>query len=171
MDVWMIMLAIAIIAMLVGPVMMLQPSSSQRIEEALRARARALGLRVAIMSLPRQATDTDTPSAMPIYCLPHLQQPDAGVTEWLLLRAAYKHAAHFMETWEWHGKGRATEREQLLLQQLLPQLPTSVSAIGVGPQGYCCYWSERGGIETLERLNAILQNLRNGQVNISYERS
>lgn len=158
MNLWLIFLAIAVIAMVVGPIMMLQPNSSQRIEESLRARARELGLRVGIMSLPRQATDIDQPAAMPMYCLPH-PHPEVAVTgEWMLLRAAYDHPAHFEANWQWHGAGRASKKEQDLLKLLLPQLPPSVAALAMGPRGYCCYWSERGGLKTLEFLATLLSN-------------
>lgn len=163
MNLWMVVLAIAIIAMVVGPIMMLQPSSAQRAEEILRARARELGFRVRIISLPRQATDTDTPSATPMYCLPHAQ-PDPNAREWLLLRTSYSHVAHFMENWQWYGTSQATAAEQQLLQQLLSRFPASVSAVGAGPQGYCCYWSERGGIETLEQLKSVLQTLHSARM-------
>lgn len=163
MNLWMTLLAIAIIAMVVGPIMMLQPSSAQRAEEALRKRARELGLRIGIISLPRQATDTDAPLAAPVYYLPHAQ-PDSKANEWLLLRTPYDHETHFMGKWQWHGACRATMAERQQLQLLLSRFPMSVSAVGAGPQGYCCYWSERGGIKTLDQLKALLQILHDARM-------
>lgn len=163
MSIWIIVLLVAVVAMVLGPVMMLQPNAVQQSQEKLRARALELGLRVSMTSLPKQLTDTDAPSAMPVYTLPPLRRAEkveVGMSEWLLLRAAYAHEAHFMQDWQWHGAGRAGAAEQVLLQQLLQQLPVSVHALGAAHQGVSCYWTERGGIEQLERLFPQMETLR-----------
>jgi hypothetical protein len=161
MNLWVIFLLVAVVAMVLGPIMMLQPHAGQRAQEHLRRRAMELGLRVRIMSLPRQATDTETPAATAVYCLPDQQSEDAiSRAEWLLLRTAYVHAAHFMDDWQWHGAGRTSAEEEAVLRQIVPSLPLSVSAVGGGPQGVCFYWSERGGEDVLNRLLPLLQRLR-----------
>lgn len=151
-----IFLLIGIVAMVVGPLMMLQPSSGQRRQEKLRTRANQLGLRVKIVSLPKQATDSQLPSAIPMYCLPHeLQLPN--LLPWLLLRGAYAHESNFFEQWVWHGESKASAAEQQWLRQHLASLPRSVAALGSSPEGICVYWAEAGGEPVLEGLAELLR--------------
>lgn len=156
-----IFLAVAVVAMVVGPIMMLQPSASQRRQEQLRATATAFGLRVKIMSLPRQATDTDTPGALPMYCLPRVQANVEQVSTWLLLRGAYIHEAHFFAEWQWFGAGQASALEQQWLCIHLPRLPKSVAAVSSTPEGVCVYWSEAGGEKVLQGLAELLRSYPN----------
>jgi hypothetical protein len=156
-----ILLAAAVVAMVVGPIMMLQPSASQRRQEQLRSSAMALGLRVKIMSLPRQATDIDTPSALPMYCLPRSQAKIETAVTWLLLRGTYIHEAHFFAEWQWFGEGRASPSEQQWLHAHLSRLPESVAAVSSTPEGVCVYWSEAGGEKVLNGLAEVLRSYPN----------
>lgn len=157
MNLGLVLLLVGIVAMVVGPIMMLQPNSGQRRQETLRSRATQLGLRVKIVSLPKQATDRDLPAAIPLYCLPHDMQ-GADLLPWLLLRSAYAHEANFFEQWLWHGKPNASVAEQQWLRQHLASLPRSVAAIGSGPEGICVYWAEAGGEPVLEGLAKLLRS-------------
>src|SRR5690554_2357716 len=147
-----IILIIAVVAMVVGPLMMLQPTTMQRRQEQLRARAAQLGLRVKITSLPQQATDAKAPEATPAYYLPRQEDREEPQPVWLLLRGAYSHETNFFEQWVWYGAGRPNLREQVWLRATLGLLPPSVLAIGHNPEGACVYWTEADGLPTLERL-------------------
>ncbi len=161
MNLWVIIVVIAVVAMVLGPIMMLQPNAAQRGQEQLRRRAMELGLRVRIISLPRQNTDMDTPSAMPVYSLPDEAPSEEEIRpEWLLMRTPYAHEAHFMGNWQWHANGRASPKEQVALGAILPQLPASVRAVEGNVQGHGFYWSESGGISRLETLLPLLQQLQ-----------
>lgn len=160
MNPWLIVLVIAVVAMILGPIMMLQPNAAQRSQEQLRRRAMELGLRVRIMSLPRQATDTETPAATPVYYLPAEPSEGSQAVEWLLIKASYDHAAHFLDRWQWHGRGRASAQETEVLTHILKALPPSVSAVEATLQGYGFYWSEVGGVTRLETLLPLLQQLQ-----------
>src|SRR5690606_25355451 len=116
-----VVLIVAVVAMVVGPLMMMQPTSLQRRQEQLRTRATQLGLRVKITSLPRQTTDIDTPDAIPMYYLPQEQEQRRTQANWLLLRGAYAHETNFIEQWMWFGSGRADIREQVWLRKALTQ--------------------------------------------------
>lgn len=151
-----IFLLIGIVAMVVGPIMMLQPSASQRRQENLRTRAAHLGLRVKIVSLPQQITESEQPAAIPVYCLPH-DPPGKSHSQWLLLRGAFAHEAHFFESWQWHGSAEATPLEQAWLRKNLASLPGSVAALECGQQGICVYWTEAGGEKVLEGISALLE--------------
>jgi hypothetical protein len=161
-NLFFILLLIGVVAMVVGPIMMLQPTSLQRRQEQLRARAMALGLRVKITSLPKQATDMELPEAIPMYYLPYPQEPEGQESQrldetWLLLRGAYEHETNFLGRWMWHGAARAGFTEATRLQHLLPSLPGSVLAIGKSPEGISLYWTEAGGLPTLEQLADLLK--------------
>ena len=161
MNLWIIIVLIAVAAMVLGPIMMLQPNAAQRGQEQLRRRAMELGLRVRITSLPQQNTDIETPSAMPVYSLPdEAPSEEDSRPEWLLMRTPYAHEAHFMGTWQWHASGRASPHEQMALEAILPQLPASVRAVEANIQGHGFYWSESGGISRLETLLPLLQQLQ-----------
>lgn len=167
MNIWVIVVIIAVVAMILGPVMMLQPNSAQRGQEQLRRKARELGMRVRIMSLPKRNTDIETPEAMPVYYLVDESASDEQKardvrthTEWLLMRASYAHAAHFLDNWQWHGVGRASMDEAKILEEVLVHLPNSVHAVEATPQGYGFYWSEAGGEARLTALLPLLQKLR-----------
>jgi len=159
MNYWLVLLGIAVTAMVIGPVMMLQPTSTQQAQEVLRRRAIELGLRISIVSIPKQAADADTPDAIPMYCLPWLRR-NTTVQEWLLLRTSFSHGGHFLGTWQWHQRRQASTAEQAWLCDLLPKLPDSVRAVGVNSGGCCFYWNERGGIARLEQLVPLLEALR-----------
>lgn len=152
-----ILLLVGVAAMVVGPIMMMQPNAAQRYQGDLRMRAAKLGLRVKIVSLPRQVTDTTQPDSISMYCLP-LEQPAAGVSTWLLLRAAYAHEAHFAGHWVWKEKAQVSPPQRDWLEQHLPRLPRSVAAIGNGPEGICIYWSEAGGEKLLIELAELLRS-------------
>lgn len=159
MNYWLVLLGLAVVAMVVGPIMMLQPNSRQQAQEVLRLRAIELGLRVSIVSMPKQAADSETPDAIPMYCLPWRQR-NPRVQEWLLLRASFAHEAHFMDNWQWHERRQATTAEQARLRLFLPELPNSIRAVGANSYGYCFYWTERGGAAQLEQLVPLLETLR-----------
>lgn len=161
MNLWLIVIVIAVVAMVLGPIMMLQPNATQRQQEQLRTRAMELGLRVRISSLPKQNVDTETPAATPVYYLPvEAEKGKKGRSGWLLIRMPYTHEAHFQGDWQWHGHGRASAAETAVLKEVLKLLPPSVSAVEAGIQGYGFYWSEAGGIKRLEALLPLLQRLQ-----------
>ncbi|MGM8225648.1 hypothetical protein ACSV5M_03630 [Cellvibrio sp. ARAG 10.3] len=161
MNLWIILIVIGVVAMVLGPIMMLQPNATQRSQEHLRRKAMEMGMRIRVVSLPQQKTDTEAPSAMPVYSLPdETPSKTQARPEWLLVRTPYAHEAHYMGSWQWYGNGRAAPAELGKLEKILPQLPASVHAVEAGVQGYGFYWSEAGGIARLETLFQLLQQLQ-----------
>lgn len=161
MNLWIIVIIVAVVAMVLGPIMMLQPNATQRKQEELRRRAMELGLRVKIVSLPKLNTDAETPAALPVYYLPDeasgKRMPRTG---WLLIRMPYAHEAHFNGTWQWHGDGRASAAELAALNEIVAVLPPSVRAVEANVEGYGFYWSESGGVNRLETLVPLLHQLQ-----------
>lgn len=144
-----ILLCLAALALFLGPVMLMQPTPSQRREAKLRKKALDLGLRVHLQPLPKDA-GTETRSKMiAAYCLPWENSKDAN-NVWILVKTKYSHGLHFSGPWDWE---REAEGGNLLaLQQSLEAVPERVVAIASGPQGLCCYWDELGGEQVLEDI-------------------
>lgn len=161
MNIWILVVLAGVVAMVLGPVMMLQPSTHERRQAALRRLATERGLTVSMKSLPRQVTDLEEPGRMPVYHLPAAKGGGPTVP-WMLVSAAYRHEAHFLGTWAWQGGGRAGAREQQLLAEHLPGLPRSAKAVTGDPGGWSVYWSEAGGEEALEPILAMLNALKSG---------
>ncbi len=138
------------IALVLGPVLLLQPSQRQRRVIALRNHALTLGLRVHFMPLNGEQVTA--------YCLPWLSDKDDR-SLWLLIRKNYAHELHFQQCWHWSGDATASESWCLRLKDVLAQLPEGVDAVGNGPQGLAFYWREKGDIARLEQLAVLLRRL------------
>lgn len=157
MNIWVVVTLLGVVAMLVGPNMMLQLQASERRQGRLRNRARELGLQVSMGALPRRSTDMEAPPQLAIYCLP--RNAPKGVHSWRLVRTAYAHDQHFLQHWDWAGAGRPGADELQRLERLMPELPASVAGLSAGQSGWCCYWNERGDEQTLVNLRQFLDEL------------
>lgn len=151
MNIWTLVVLLGVVAMVVGPLMLLQPSARERRQAELRERARQEGIMVSLRALPRQTTDMETPSRIPAYKRP-AGKGGGPTSPWMLVRAAYWHEAHFLGSWTWQGPGRASAREQQWLTQQLPGLPQSVQAVAGDVKGWSVYWTELGGGDALESI-------------------
>ncbi|WP_347329595.1 hypothetical protein [Marinimicrobium locisalis] len=156
MNIWTLVVLLGVVAMVVGPLMLLQPSARERRQAELRERARQEGILVSLRALPRQATDMEAPSRIPAYKRP-AGKGGGPTPPWMLVRAAYQHEAHFLGHWTWQGAGRASAREQQWLAHQLPSLPQSVQAVAGDAKGWSVYWTELGGIEALEGILDFLK--------------
>jgi hypothetical protein len=164
---WFVIIMVVVVALVVGPVMMMRPSPAQKNKERLRAIAFAKGIRISVRNLPQQATESEKPAPVPVYFFaPTVHHLD---DDWFLLRTSHAHDLHFLGWWEWHDKLRATEDEQAVLKQYLPLLPESVRAVSMGSKGVCVYWQEQGGDEVLQKVIRLLEALNLLQVKAKEE--
>lgn len=161
MGIWVIVTLLGVVAMLVGPNMMLQLQPGERRQGRLRSLARELGLRVSMGALPRRSTDMATPPQLAVYCLPRKNRKDGRA--WMLVRTAYAHDQHFLQHWDWANPGRPATSELQRLERLVPELPASVAGLSAGQNGWCCYWNERGDEQTLQKLKQTLEELAGEQ--------
>lgn len=153
MDSWVPLFFIVLaIAMAVGPVLMLKPSKYQQRLADLRAKALELGLRVHMLPLE------GSPEQVPAYCRQWVDK-DADRAPWILLRTSYSHELNFHNEWAWQKDLPAGVHWHERISRLLDDAPAQLLAIGNGPQGLCCYWSERGGERVLEVIVEILNEL------------
>ncbi len=157
MSFWEVVILVWVMAVAVRPLMKLRPSKRDRQQASFRQRAAEKGLRVTLEAPPRQATDMEAPTRLPVY-----RQPGGlGATQaWMLMRAAYEHETHFLGSWAWQGKGRASPAEQRCLSEHLPELPPSVRALSGGPQGWSVFWNEKGGEQAFAAVEAVLAALK-----------
>ena len=141
-----VFLLFLVFAMMVGPVLMMQPSRRDRRIAALRARATDLGLKVTLQSLER--------GIVPVYewRWPSMEKSKRVGVEWALERQAYSHGIHFADWWQWRGAGRPPGTVLPFLQKRLAALPDSVSDVEATPLGLRCYWPEKGGEPVLLQL-------------------
>ena len=153
METWVpILFIILAVAMAVGPVLMLKPSKRQQGIAKLRARALDMNLQVHMLPLSKGRL------SVPAYCRPW-REKGADKAVWVLERMAYQHDLHFYKEWAWQADLVAAPQWHARLNELLPQIPQQLLAIGSGPQGLCCFWDERGGEPVLEEIAAILEKL------------
>jgi len=157
-NIWLVVILVVVVALIVGPVMMLKPNPAQQKKEQLRLRAHHSGLRFAMRALPKLKTDMDAPTPMPVYYLPPKVLPE-DLRDWMLLRTAYAHEGNFYQEWDWHGSDRPDPSTQQSLKDFLPQLPAGVKAIAAGHQGVSVYWDEKNGEEVFPVLLELLTSL------------
>ena len=156
-GVWLTLLGVLV--MVLGPVMLLQPSTRDRRLNELRGGAQERGVKVTMQTLPSQATDLGDPDLVPVYRLPAAK--GGGPTRsWMLVRGVYQHEAHFLGDWVWQGRERASAEEQDCLTALLPGLPKSVRAVAGDAAGWSIYWMELGGDDALQTVLDGLVKLR-----------
>ncbi|VUD66263.1 hypothetical protein TDB9533_03544 [Thalassocella blandensis] len=149
------------VAMVVGPVMMIRPSPSQKKRAALRTQASQTGLVVKLASTDSSEAKGGVRAAY--YSLPVSDPSKKKLTLWSLKKMPYAHDIHFSQQWDWEGKDKAEPRHWNLLQQTLNELPDSITGLGVNAMGVFYLWDEKyeQGNEkaVLERLKASLTDL------------
>lgn len=158
MNIWFFIILIVALAVVIGPIAMLRPNPAQQRKEQLRIYASKHGLRFSMRRLPALKTDMDQPALLPVYYLP--PPPETrDVQEWILMRTSYAHEGNFYLEWDWQTDVRPSDATCDLLKTYLPQLPASVPAISHGNLGICVFWREYEGVETLDLLIKMLNNL------------
>ncbi|WP_157471673.1 hypothetical protein [Gilvimarinus agarilyticus] len=150
----MIILIVLVVAMVVGPVAMMQPNSGQRRREHLRQYARESGLTVRLLPPPQQATDSAAPSAMPVYSLV------TGTTQpsWSLMRTSYEHESHVQGWWQFLGS-KPTDLHRTNIEAVLEELPDGVVGLRSGARQVDIFWRENGEEQAIDQLLSCLKKL------------
>ncbi len=141
-----IVICLAALAMIMGPIMMMQPTAAQRRQAGLRQQAESRGLRVHMRPLSKKSAAPP----VPLYCLPWASK-DGSRQAWFLVRQAYSHGIHAHGVWDWQQKP-AGRVDMARLGPLLDRLPEQVQAVASDSLGLCCYWNERGGEAVLQAI-------------------
>ncbi len=155
MNIWMVLLTIAAVALLVGPVAMMQPSPRQRRLEKLRLGARELGLNMRLEKLHAVKNINKSVEVLPHYILPaRKQQP------WQLLRSTYEHESHVAGWWEYLDEKRPAEDVLEKLAVMLEALPNTVKSVTCTTEGFGFFWTEQGDLDDLTQLFDLLKTLK-----------
>ena len=152
---WSVIIIVLVIAMAVGPIMLMQPSGRQRRLASLRQSAAGQGVRVGVLAWPSKAGDK--PVGAMRYSLPwesDKRHPDKT----LLIKKEYSHDLHVADLWQNYSAQEAIKpaTEQLLRQGPVPE---GIYALGFDGLGAFVDWSEDRSSD-LPSVIAFLQQLR-----------
>lgn len=154
-----IVLIIVMVSLVLGPVLMLKPRPAQQRREALRLRARELGLGFGLRVPPGLKTDMEPPSAMPCYFIAP-KNIGAETVSWGVHKTSYTHEANFYQDWDWLDNHRPSANVQAILRQAIMSFPAGVKAITCGPGGVSLFWDERDGEDFLTQLLQLLTDIQ-----------
>ena len=144
---WTMVIIILVIAMAVGPVMLLRPSATDQRLATLRQHAAQLGLRVTSSHMAERCC---------LYARAHKEQGTYDAPPLVLVRKQYHHGLHVAGVWAIES-GQVPAHSKTLTASL-EQLPSSVMGVEINTHCVSVHWQEKGGIATLETLNRILVN-------------
>ncbi len=154
MSIWVIAIIVVTIAMVVGPVAMLQPSKRDRRLTELRQVAAQKGIRVRLASLQLASGKQD----LAVYSL-SLPTSDTPYDEWLLIHQSFTHEMHFSGQWDWDSsKPPAPSRMHEGLQQYIQQADSHIVGIEVTQHSVGVYWSEKG--VSVDHIESLLQQVK-----------
>ncbi len=138
------------VAMMLGPVLLLQPSKRQQRIASLRREAAVQGLRVRLLSEQGQ----------PLAAYEHpWQGKSKNIRTWGLLRKSYEHGLHIAKYWQWLDQNRPSADVEQQLHDLLLQLPQDVDRVVAEQTGVFCGWAEKGGQAELQVICQVLAEL------------
>lgn len=140
------------LAVVLGPVLFLQPSKRQRRLAALRMQAAKLGMDVKMAKIK---DETYAAYGKP---WPLTDKSKQKINSWRAEKMPYAHGLHIAGYWHASGEQALPSELVAVLGDMLDQLPEGVEAVEVTGRGARCYWSERGGEEALRALSAWLDN-------------
>ncbi|WGL17267.1 hypothetical protein PVT68_02955 [Microbulbifer bruguierae] len=143
------------VALVIGPVMWMKPSSRDRKLADLRQRAATSGLKVQMQPLP---ASQGTGSAATYFS--HWRNPRRLQTGWALELQRMSHEMHFEGVWDWR-KGRAAPEPALApLKELIAALPADATGVYAADAGLGIQWGERSGNAGLAAIQAVLESQR-----------
>lgn len=146
---WPVVIVILVVAMMVGPIMIMQPSKGQKRLAALRTFAQSEGVRVNAS----QIKEADGGPCW-FYWLSLAKKDQLPVM--LLERKNYAHGLHVAEFWAFKGD---SVKVCAAVEGVLRKLPDSVCAFEVNAHAVGVHWTEAGGQKTLEAWLAQLKLL------------
>ena len=146
---WPVVFIVCAIALAVGPVMMMQPSSRSRRLSELRQAAAQKTMRVRLSMVNVASSKTE----VAVYSL-SLPKTDTMRPRWTLLKQDYTHDLNFYDLWDWDNKKHiAPESQHTVLRELLASLDSSVVGIEMNQSSVGVYWCEKTlSIEDIESL-------------------
>lgn len=137
---WVTVIAsVLVVAMLVGPVMMLQPNKQQKRLAKLRSIANKRDLRVRIAQNP--ASGEPRQIAVYSFRVPR-ELGDSKIKPWSLSRQNLEHELNFVADWDWVGAARPPKELRAAIREWLLELPAPIRAVEVSDVVVEFYWTE-----------------------------
>lgn len=143
------------VALVVGPVMWLKPSSRDKKLADLRQRAASSGLKVQLQPLPESQ---GTGSAAVYFS--QWRNPRRLQSGWALELQRMSHELNFDGVWDWRKKREAPDAAKPSLRELIALLPKDATAIFANDAGLGVQWHERSGGPGLDAIIHALGTLR-----------
>lgn len=138
---WVTVVAIImVVALVVGPIMMLQPNAHQTRLARLRSLALKNGLQVHLAQNP--ASGDPRQIAVYSFRLPPQNIGRITLRPWCLSRQNLEHELNFFADWDWVGAGRPKREQRQDLRNWLLELPAPIRAVEVEEQMVSVYWTE-----------------------------
>jgi hypothetical protein len=143
MSFWPALFIVIAIAMVVGPIMIIQPSRRDQRLAKYRQTAANLGLQVRTVKVgDRMAV---------IYSFPVTLSKNTPY--WQLLKQAYDHDLHFHGKWQLQTKDTEIPTScQDVLRLFLDELPDDILGVEVNPTSVGIIWLESAGVTTVEQV-------------------
>ena len=160
MSLTVILVIIFAVAMMVGPVFMLQPSRRQRHLADTRTSAAKLGLTVRLAK--RSADKSLSKKAIAVYTAgwPVHEGKKFSPGAIVLARVDYQHELHLAEYWSLvSGNLILDSPVRPVLEKHLQTLSPSIQGVEVNAGGVGLYWSEREGEDFLPQLKTQIEAL------------
>ena len=146
---WPIIMIILAAALVIGPIMMFQPSSRDKRLASLRQQAAQKGISVRLTSLTRD----NNKQTLAVYSLA-FDQTDEARSEWQLVKQSFQHGLHFDQEWDWlDGNNAAPESEWDTIRSQLQQLDNDMPGLEQTKHSIGIWWTENANnIDTVEGL-------------------
>lgn len=144
-----------VIAIVLGPLLMLKPSSGMQKIAALRVKAMQMGL---IVQAHRHPGITQEGQWM-FYLMPWPSfTTTAKVVTWVLLQKNFSHEVHLKGQWDFQTPAPNEEIGQILKTHL-ESLPEHIIGVESTTAGLGIYWNEYGGEKKLALIYGWLDDL------------
>ncbi|MCK7597328.1 hypothetical protein M0G74_08595 [Microbulbifer sp. CAU 1566] len=150
-----IVVIILAVALVIGPVMWLKPSSRDRKLAELRQGAASAGLKVQMQPLPASQGQGNAA----VY-FSQWRNPRRLQTGWGLELQRMSHEMHFDGLWDWRKGRQPPEAAMSPLKELVSLLPSDATAIFANDSGLGVQWRERSGDSGFKAIQEALASLR-----------
>ncbi len=156
MSFWAVIFIVLAIAMAVGPIMIMQPSSRDRRLAKFRQSAASLGLQV------RMADYKANNAKRSIAVYSQAVELPSKAPSWVLLKQSYQHDIHFYGKWEWQEGSQALEiSKHGALQAFLNELPDDIVGMEVNNKMIGIWWNEAASEVTIDQIKSWINQCYN----------
>lgn len=152
---------IAVVSLMLGPVMMMQPSKKERRLARIRGSAIANKLKVQSHVDDKGEMYAVYTKPWPDYILQSLKSRQ--FPEWRLNRMAFAHDIHFHSVWDWDNKSKTSSVVPGELAAILDSVNEDITAIEVNRFGASVHWNEylrgREPQQVIKEIEQLLASL------------